>query len=614
MGRMATTRGFGMRRFLFALGVLGALSSATRAGVVAVGNFTPDEITFTVAEPDQKPRTVTLAPTQVLPVRVTGPADITFPTPPKDTTLRIDPYNAYVFLPDDKAGRRLEGIELPGNPPERDARAELNPPPAEPVKIPVTLLVDDADPRADGLWQKLLHARFDEAAAAIEAAAGVKLEFAGFDTWKSDPTLRDVPGLLADFEAKVRVKPGRLVIGYTSRRVDEKEKEPAPFGACRGFSTNHILLREWRPRDEARKVEVMVHHLGLALGATLTPDLGSVMRPGVGADALGLHPKYRMRFDPLNVLAMNLWADELRRGPVAKPGDVVPPNKTRLTRVYKALLRARPGDSLALTYLNEFDRGGDIARAPDPANPKPADPVAKNDPVVNRTVRDEIARAVVRAVVVRAKANSGRDAITGDELTAAYVRVAADAALTASGADADARASGFLLGIGVALDDAESLRNDSLTEAAAKAIETDGERDERISLLGNPTLRGRRDLCRRFAVGCAAGELLPTNRAEEVAVNRSLSLKAVQRPAGFGFPPLAAEFAGIAFACSLRENPDALNKLAGKVHFPSLLPDAAGLRDGLSLEVFEDDYGDASDDRFQRVLTDIRGRVRKLRP
>ena len=82
----------------------------------------------------------------------------------------------------------------------------------------------------------------------------------------------------------------------------------------------------------------------------------------------------------------------------------------------------------------------------------------------------------------------------------------------------------------------------------------------------------------------------------------------------FGFPPRAAEFAGITFARSLRANPDALNKLAGKVPFPALLPDAAGLRDGLSIDRFEDDYGDASDDRFQRVLADIRGRVKKLRP
>src|SRR4051812_20566229 len=101
-----------MRRFLLALGAVALLAPLAPAGVIAVGNFTPGEITFTIAEPDQKARTVTLPPAQVLPVRVTGPADITFPSRPNDTTLRIDPYNAYVFLPDEKAGRRLEGVEL----------------------------------------------------------------------------------------------------------------------------------------------------------------------------------------------------------------------------------------------------------------------------------------------------------------------------------------------------------------------------------------------------------------------------------------------------------------------------------------------------------------------
>lgn len=602
------------------IALLGCLTAASTApaAVIVLANFTPNEITVTVAEADSKPQRVTLAPAQVAPVTVIGPADITFPATPA-ATFRLDPYNAYALLPDPKTGIRLEGIELPGNPPERDARPELNPAPRLPVKVPVTLLVDDSDPRADRVWQPALRTRFDEAAAVLEAHAGIRLEFVGFATWKSDPAAGDVPALLADFEAQVKVKPGQLAIGYSSCRVPENEKEPAPFGACRGFPTTHILLREARPRAESEKVEALVHQLGLAFGAVLTPDPGSVMRATLG-DGRAMHPKYRMRFDPLNVLAMNIWADELRRGPVARTADVSALNRTRLTRVYKALLKARPGDSSALTYLNEFDRG-DIAKAPDPQNPvdpgglnpKPPDPIAKKDPPASRSSRDVVARAVVQAVTARARMNLGRGGLVGDELTAAYVRAAAEAALVVDGvAGPEARVAGFLIGLGVALDDSETLRSDALTGAAAKAAETDAEREERLAVLGNPTLRGRRDLCRRFALGCATAELTAPGRAEEIAVDRALSLTAGQRPAGIGFPAIAVEFGGIAFVRGLRENPDLLRRLSVKFTPADWLPDTTGLRDALSVERFDADFGDPSDDRFQAILTDIRGRLKKL--
>ncbi|MDB5312278.1 MAG: hypothetical protein JWO38_6480 [Gemmataceae bacterium] len=602
-----------MRRYLLGVVVGVVLAQPAPAAVVVVANFTPGEITFTVGGSDRKGQTVTLAPAQVAPVTVSGPADITFPTRPANVTLRLDPYNAYVFLPDEKAGRRLEGIELPDAPPERDARPELNPAPREPVKIPITLLVDDVDPRTDRLWQEAIRTRFEEAAAVVEAHSGVRFVFAGFETWESDPTIKDLRGLLTDFEGRVKVKPGQLAVGYTSRKVEDREKDAASFGATRAFPTTHVLIREWVPKAEPDKVEVLIHHLGLALGATLSPDPGSVMRPKV-ADGLARIPQYRFRFDPLNTLVMNLWADELRRGPVANVADVAAANRTRLARVYKALQKVRPGDPLAIAYLAELDR--EIVKNPDPkkdpgvVNPKAPEPGAK----AARSPRDDVARAVVRAVAERARANTGPGAITGDDLTAAYVKAAASAALGVDGLPADSpdRTAGFLLGLAVALDDSDGLRSDALTAEAVKGAESDADREERLPVLGNPTIRGRRDLCRRFVIGCGAGELLTPTRAEELAVNRSLSLVGTQRQAGLSFPGLAAELAGVAFAGAARETPDILRRAAAKFTLADCLPETGGLRDGLSVERFEDDYSDAGDDRFGAVLTDIRGRVKKV--
>ncbi|HEY3789228.1 MAG TPA: hypothetical protein VGL71_10250, partial [Urbifossiella sp.] len=601
--------------------------SLSPAAVVVLGNFTPAEISVTITEPKQKPQTITIDKAQVVPVTVGGPCEVTFAAKSEKATLRLDPYHAYVFIPDQKTDRRLEGIAMPGEAPERDSRPELNPLPKEPLKIPVKLLVDDADPRADALWRKTLRKRFDEAAAVIEANANVKLEFAGFDTWNSDPETKDINELLADFTAKVTVKPSALAIGYTSRiKVDRKEPQNlVPFGAVKPFPTGHILLRESGPRADPEKVEAMIQHIGLALGATLVDpekDGGTVMRAKI-ADGLALHPQYRFRFDPLNVLAMNIWVEELRRGPLGKPGDASDAAKARLTRVYKALLLERPGDSNSLVYLDEFDR--DMAKAPvkpkekDPepnANPNPA---AKVEPKVDPAAaimqsRDQVARHVIRAVVSRARSNIGAVAITGDALTEEYVKAAAAAAWREDGlsADPDQRVGGFLIGLGVALDDSDGLLNDPATAEAVKAVETEAERIERLKVLGNPTLRNRRDLCRRFAMGCGAGELLRTvSQAEEIALDRSFSKAAFDRPIGVNFSALAAEFAGIEFARLAATDSIHTKRLAGESSLSGILPEFTGLRDGLSRERFQEDYGDTADARFQKVLADIRSRVRK---
>ena len=604
-----------MMRWLFALSLNLGFVSLAPAAVVVLGNFTPDEITCTITEFEKKPQTIVLAKAQVLPIAVSGPCEVTFPAKPANASLRLDPYHAYVFIPDKNAERKLEGIFMPGDPPPEDARPEKNPLPRTPAKIPVTLMVDDVDPRADALWQKTLRKRFDEAAEIVEAHSGFKLEFAGFDMWNSDPDTKDITELLVDFSTKVKVKPGALAIGYTSRvKVDPKEPQHlVPFGAAKPFPTNHILLRESGPRADPEKVEALIHHLGLALGATLIDpemDGGSVMRSKI-ADGLALHPQYRYRFDPLNVLAMSIWAEEMRRAPLGKPADISEAGKIRLARVYKALVKERPGDANALAYINELDR--EIAMAPVP-KAKDADPAKVDPPQPMALARAQVARQVIRAIVARAKANTGPAAITGDALTVEYVKAGALAAWREDGppGDQEDRMSGLLVGLAVALDDSNALLSEPSTAEAAKAVETELERIERLKVLGNPTLRGRRDLCRRFAVGCATGELLrTTSQAEQVAIGRSFSKEAFVRPNGASFTALAAEFAGIELARLSMNDLIHVRRLTGDTSFANHLPILDDLREGLSPERFKDDFGDSADPRFQKVLSDIRSRVRK---
>jgi hypothetical protein len=579
------------------------------AAVIVLGNYTGEDVTFILTEDGNKPRKLTLPAHHVAPFVVNGPASLTAP-PDAAEPLRVDPYNAYVFLPDRVSRVRVEHLEMPGQMPERDLRAELNPRPREPVKVPVTLLVDDADPRTDRLWQAEVRKRFDAAAAILESQTGFRLEFAGFDTWNSDPQERHPEAQLAVFERAVQVKPGSLAVGFTSRKWDDGAD--AAFGACRGRSARHVLVREWKPKGEPERVEVLVRYLAIALGAVSSPDPGSALRHKLG-DGRANDPHFVIRLDPLNALALNLWAD-LRRAGITSTEAIGQTERNRLVRVYGALLRAAPNDPLAGEYLADLERGQEVGRVAVPAAKPEIKPDFKPDtnkgPDVlqaDRQRRVEAARRVVRAITDRARANVGTGALTGDALTAEYVRVAAE---TASSAEEHDRVPAFLLGLGVALDDRACLRENPLTSGGVKDIETFAERTERLKVLGNPTLGNRRDLCRRFFVGGASGELLTPRAAENSAVTGNLAL--LNRPAGFGFPSLAAEFAGIAFARAVQSEPKLLEQMKARFSAAEVLPELTGLRDGLSADKFEDDYGGLTDERFRGVVAEIRKRIKAV--
>ncbi|QJW99715.1 hypothetical protein [Frigoriglobus tundricola] len=586
-------------RLFGALALVFVAPVPARAAVLILGNYTAETVPYTIAEPGAKARNDKVPPNSVLAVHVTGPADITFTAKGRATTLRLDPYNAYLFLPDPAAGLRLEGLELPGEALERDGRGELNPAPRDPVKVPVTLLVDDCDPRAEKYWQEVVRKRFDAAAEVIESACGIRPEFAGFDTWTSDPEAKNLSDLLAEFEKAVKVKPGALAIGYTSRRIDEKV-DPA-FGVNRGLGNRHVLVREWLPKSEPERVEVMVHFLAQALGGVGSPDAGSALRPKLG-DGYINHASSVLRLDPLNALALNLWAQERRRDPAVEIGGLSAVNRHRMTRVYKALLKAAPGDALATAYLNDLD--ADAAKRPDP--------IAKNPdrPPVKLGVRTETVRKIVGAVTERAKQNAaaGPRALTGDDLTAAYVRAAAQTAVANEGPE---MVSAFLVALGVALDDTGALAADALTAAAVKDAETAAERTARLEALGNPTLAGRRDLCRRFFIGCATGELLPPAAAENAAIGRAV--QDLEKPSGLCVPVLAADLAGIAFAQAAQSDAEMLRDVVQTFPAKEYLPPLSGLKNGLSAEKFEEQFGGATGDRFVAQVADIRKRLKAMR-
>lgn len=356
--------------------LLGRIVRDAPAAVIIVANETTSDVALAIAEPGEKRRNHTIPAHHVRPVTLAGPANLVSPEG-KWEDLRVDPFRAYVFRADDMGRVRVEGIELPGRSPERGAAAEKSPRNAskrdsvrrDPVKIPVTLLVDDADPRATTRWRADIRKRFDGAATILEAQTGFRLEVEGFDTWKSDPESNTIEAQLTTFEGRVRVKAGGLAIGFISRKLTEGKK--VPYGACRGLGAAHVLVREWVPKDEGQQVEILIHYLAIALGAVESPDADSVMRPRL-ADGQALFAGFVVRLDPLNALALNLWADQRRIG-VMTIADVPPVHRARLLGVYRALAAALPGDARAAKYAKELEKNlpksdDPVANPPDPGS------------------------------------------------------------------------------------------------------------------------------------------------------------------------------------------------------------------------------------------------------
>jgi hypothetical protein len=219
-------------------------------------------------------------------------------------------------------------------------------------------------------------------------------------------------------------------------------------------------------------------------------------------------------------------------------------------------------------------------------------------------------RKVVRAVAIRADDLSRKpeaERPKGDELTAELVRTAASVAATQ---EEEFQPTALLVGLGLALDDSTTLRDNPLTRAFCRPIESDAERRERVAVLGSPTVRGRRDLCQHFVVSAALAELLEPAAAEAAGLLKERL--DMTKASGFSFTDVAADFAGVEFARALRRDPRAVARASVVFEVKSFVPHVTGLAEGLSREKFEADYGSESDPRFRKVLDDVRKRIAEL--
>lgn len=611
-----------MPRLLLIALMLTLFAGPAAAAVVVMTNATDQSVTFEISHPQGPAVTVRLAAYETKAVPVGRQPQFAFrPAGAAPVQFALDPYSAYAFVPTD-TGTGFQGVELAAALPKPDDLPAA-PPAGGPLRVKVKLYADVADVRTRPAWERAYRERVAEASAVLERQANVALDVVGVGQWPVDDAAEDLPAALKDFERKVKPAPdATLAIGFTPRALGftGAEKGGEAFGTVRGPLASHILVRDGVPRTDAERAEVLVHHLGAWLGAAGAADGRSVMRSRLG-DGQAALARFTVQFDPLNLVAVHIWAEELRSGKVRTWADLPPVTRERLTVIYKTLAAANPKDARAADSLDILARLAEpaprvAAVVPNPApavpavNPMPrvaeveAVPAPAADPPDGKRAA---VRTVVRAITIRARAIADMppgDRPRGDKLTNELVRAAADVANTAGGPDA---AGAFLIGLGIGLDDSTLLRDNLITRDLVRSAENDAERRERLAVLGRPAVRGRRDLCQHFAVSAALTEIVGARGAELAGLTKEI--KDLSGDSGFSFVDLAADLSGIAFAEKLRADKGLLGKHGSSFDTEAVVPPTTGLREGLTAKRFEADYGGLSDARFQAALGEVRKRV-----
>lgn len=585
-------------------------AAEARAGVIVVANRTAREVAFAAAgSPEQVLAAGDLA---VLPAD--AGVTVSFTSGKEQRLLHLDCNMAYFFA-DRPDGINLHEIGFSGEerpldrPPIKPDGGLAKPPAID--AIPVRILVDQVEPAQRVVWEARLRKRVAAASAVLEHHCRVRLDVVETATWQSDDAALDFPALLTDFEEKVPRGAVRLTIGFTSRRFTTAAGA-LHLGGTRLPLHPYILVREWTPTSEPERLEVLLHELGHFLGATHSPEPISVMRPKLG-DGRSPARGFRVGYDPLNTLVMNLVAEEHRVRRLRSLAQLTPPTKARLAQIYREVQRAFPDDPTPPKYLSLLGVSTKPPNSTTPDLPRTTAPPAPGSVAGS-------ARAVVEALVKAAAANQalplpgtpGASAPfrrNSDALTEFYFQ---QAAIAARRLQAEVMVPAYLIGLSVALDTSSLLRKNPLTGSLWQRIESDAERDVRLKVLGLPTVHGRHDLCQHFVDSAGLAAVGGTTAAEAAGVLKEL-LDAQEGGSGFSFADLAADLSGVAFARQLMANPDRLSRLAEgafAVKDFALAPD--GLVEGLAYAEFARRFGSVADKRYKDEEALLRKRIAEL--
>jgi hypothetical protein len=499
---------------------------------------------------------------------------------------------AQIGLGEDKAEKAIEG--------KNSTTPRTSVTPSYPITIRVKILVDDEEPAVQKTWEQRLRKRIESASEILEQQCRVKLKVTAVDTWQSDNSLISFRDLLRDFEKKVKADPADVAIGFMSQRCEEANGT-RHLGGTRFSFHPQILIREYVPRSEPERLEVLVHELGHHLGAAHSAEEESVMRPNLG-DGKSPAKAFRIGFDPANALIMNLIVEARAHG-AKSANDIDANTRLRLCQIYGEIGKTMPQDQSTATYIRVLK----------------GEPLPGTGQVKASSAVVEGTRKVMEAIVKAAESNrrlpprpnkkvQGKFQLEGDALTEFYIRAAA---LAAKDLPKQQGPSAFLLGIGLAIDDSTIISDNPLTREMCKQIESAEERQHRVEVLGTPTMDGRRDSCQHFVVSCALTAMFGPKLAESAGILKE-QMDMQPGGSGFSFADLAADFSGVEFASLVKASDGMVAKVAESFAVKDYMVPMKDWEDDLPKTKFIKDYGSVTDERFLRMKEAIYKKVHAL--
>lgn len=561
---------------------LGRAGSMGRAAVVVLANRTAEAVQFQVVSAAGGSRSYTLSKGDVLALPRTPGLEVVYPAAGTKHRCRTHSNEIYCFMGDAKT-LRLKQLVFRGawSQPWQDDADDgdpVNPSAASKkvlVSVTVKILVDQAEPTVQNVWEKRLRSRVEQASAMLERVCRVRLEVIEAGTWESDGRLTKLSELLRDFREKVVPGKARLAIGFTGQR--QALGEDTALGCTPAPLHTHILLREYKSRTESDRLEVLLHELGHFLGAFHSPDRDSVMRPKLGEGRANLRA-FRIGFDPINTLVMNLVAEDLARRPLRRLDQVSPRTRRRLLDIFSTAARTAVDEPSSSAYFVRLLGG----TPPEGLTVRPLSPAVL-----------ESARAVVAAIMAEAKPKLASLPSDGDALTESYFRAAAAACRRLPPKHAP---DAYLLGLAVALDQASLLHFLGLHSIGWGKIESEAERRLRRKVLGEPTMYGRVSLMQNFVLSATLQMLVEGQSVSAASIQEDLLL--LQGSDRFHFDDLMASLAGIRFAAQLDTVPAMLDELATSFRIPDYLLPLKELPGPLDCEEFRLKYGSTTNRLF----------------
>jgi hypothetical protein len=564
---------------------------AAASDVIVLANRTRGPLAIKVFPAAGPVMPLSLPADDVRPLYTTGPAQVEFVVPGETKRYQLDANSAYFFGRDASGRIDLQKIGL-----DDDAAAQLRRTRivdrggAAQATITVKILVDDEEPARQFNWEQRLRRRIEAASEILQLHCRVRLQVVATGAWDSDDATSDFLLSLGEFEKESQPSPARVAIGFTSQFAMLRGR--VHMAGTRGPLHSHILIREGSPQiDEAERLEFLVHELGHFLGAAHSPERASVMRPILG-DNLAGRSDFHIRFDPVNTLVIAMIGEEMRSGNVSRFTDLSTDTKRQLQSIYGALSRALPSDQAGERFMR-------LAEA------------ATNEPLVRgakRVLQGIVGTATAnRALPPAAERAEGQKArLAGDALCNHLVR---EAAALADTLPDDIAPQALLVALAIGLDDSDTLLKLPNTRMLAQAIESPPDRATRWTVLGEPTLLGRRDLVGRFFVAAYLSSTIGSDAANEACLAQEMRNL---RVGSFSFAQVAADRAGIRWGDGIRSGRFTPPNIATGFNGSVLMPSVEKLPDALLPAQFAARFGGPEDSRFRDQLHLIDLRINHL--